>query len=179
VAVISFEGRFVLVETESVRGWVLKDDIVTDEGRVWPELVSGATYEANHEFTIRIRQIIQDSFFAADLFLSLQPQEYVEYKLLRQHRRVPEVADRPRLVGKWHDIYKGSLGVSIGLEPRSGSVIEGLSLSAEPFLGFVTSVHTNESIVIESVGRYREGEFLKETLSKQVWLNTQPVFIQF
>ena len=179
VGTLSFEGRFVLIETESIRGWVLKDDIATEESKIWPELVSGTIYEASHESTRRIRQITQDSFFAADLFLSLQPQEYVGYRLLQQGRYLPEVADRPRLVGKWHDIYRGKLGVTIGLEPRSGSIIEGLSLTSLPFLGFVTSVHTDQSIVVESVGRHNDGEFLKETLSKQAWFDSQPVFIQF
>jgi hypothetical protein len=179
VGTLSFEGRFVLIETESIRGWVLKDDIAIEESKIWPELVSGTIYEASHESTMRIRQITQDSFFAVDLFLSLQPQEYVGYRLLRQGRHLPEVPDRPRLVGKWHDIYRGKLGVAISLEPRAGSIIEGLSLASLPFLGFVTSVHTDESIVVESVGRHKDGEFLKETLSKQAWFDTQPVFIQF
>jgi hypothetical protein len=171
-------GEYTHVVAGAFRGWVERAALNDDKSAVWPDFTAGEVYDATHLATRAVRQMIDDSFGATVLFLPLQPQEFVTYRLKEQSRVLPEVLDRPRTVGQWQRIFKGKPGVVIGVEPKTGSIIEGALMTKRPYLGIVTEVHVDRSIVIESVGRYFDGVYAKELLSAETWRETSPVFIQ-
>ncbi len=178
VVIDSYEGRFARIHTTNTVGWILKDDISNRREDVWPRLTDTMVYEALDQVTQQVRMLISDEFFARDLYLPLQPQEFIVYRLAARRLGLPRVDKRPRLVGEWHAMFKGLPGVRITLEAKTGSVMEVVS-TTDPFLAFVTAVAVDGSVSIESVGRYREGEYRIETLDQTAWRELRPVFIQF
>lgn len=179
VSPLRFEGRFIEVMQGELRGWILKDEVAKLRSEVWPTLENKHTYLANDEETKKIRTLINDEFFTSELFLPLQASEYITYQFLEQKRQLPWGNERPRLAGLWHELLRGKRGVVIGIEPKTGSIMESYPVDEEPQLAYVTAVLVDNSIIISAVGRYHEGEYLAETLTAEEVLALRPVFIQF
>lgn len=178
LTVFDYSGRFAKVKYKEVIGWVLKDDITTSKEAVVPIFESTKSYLANDPDTKKLRIITDDEFFASDLYLPLQSVEYVHYELISAGRSLVWTAERPRLAGSWQKILKGHLGVHIGIVPKTGSVMEYIDEEGEGKVGYVEAVRPDESIVLSSVGRLIEGQFLREEISKETWLDLRPVWIQ-
>lgn len=178
MSVASFSGRFAYVETTQVRGWVLKDELVEDKTEIWPQFVSHTTYGAAAKETNRLRQIIADEFFTRELFLPLTTEEFVWYRLKESGRAVVWGRERPRLAGRWGELLKGVRGVFMGVEPKTGSILEAYPDAQQPFLAYVIAVTPDNTIEIESVGQEKEGEYRKDTVAKTVWQAWRPIFIQ-
>jgi hypothetical protein len=179
VQVHGFQGRFAEISYQAVQGWIHKDAISENKDSIWPSLKHGATYGAEVIETTLLRRLLRDEFFAAELYMPLQPQEFIMYALLTRKQSLPSTSIRPRLPGMWHEVYKGKPGVTIGLQPKTGSVIEAFLNEHESFIGLVVAVHVDESIVVESVGREAEGCYRVDSFSKSDWQVWRPVFIQF
>ncbi len=178
VQIVSYEGRFARIGYDSVAGWVLKDDLTTDATVIYPIFESGHVYSALDDETKKLRRLIRDEFFTEELYIPLQAGELVAYRLQAAGRTITWSSVRPRLPGSWHEILRGSPGVSISITPRTGSVIEGYQTTQEPFLGYVTAVDPENTITFEVVGLHEEGKYEQLSVKQAVWQEWRPVFIQ-
>lgn len=177
VVINNYEGRFAHINFKDNLGWILKDNLLTNQTQIYPDLISGNFYDAKNSETIKLRKYIQDEFFAKDLFLPLQSEELVEFFLRKRNIYVNWPKIRPRQAGMWQQLLRGVLGISIGITPKSGSVVEYWKEDGTGFVGYTKSVLIDDSIVVAGVGRQKEGEYLEETLSKSEWQEYRPVWI--
>lgn len=177
VVIIGYEGRFAHINSTKRHGWILKEDIHTDTANIFPQLVSGNIYDATNSETVKLRKLIGDDFFAAELFLSLQPEEVATYFLNQKGLEIEWSNVRPRTSGTWQQLLKGHLGINIGITPKSGSIIEYWKENGEGWIGYTKSVMVDESISIMGVGRNRDGEYLEEHIPKDTWQEWRPVWI--
>lgn len=175
---LGYEGRFAQVSKDEQVGWVLKDEITTDTNEIFPQFNTGEIYSANHPETKKIRRLLLDEFAAQELFLPLQDVELVTYFLYQKGLTIPWDAVRPRIAGNWQNILKGKPTVSIGISPKTGSIMEFIYDDGTGFVGYVESVTVDESITVAGVGRLIAGEFRRETVPRVVWQEWRPVFIQ-
>jgi hypothetical protein len=177
VEILAYEGRFARVSVSDRSGFILKDEITTNYLDVLPEFHNDEIYTANHPDTKKLRKLIGDEFFTSEMFMPLQSVEFLFYRLASVGRKIvwPEV--RPRLAGTWQNLLKGRLGIQIGVVPKAGAIIEYNKSDGTGFVGFTKSVHVDETILIEGVGRLIEGEFKEETISKEEWHEWRPIWI--
>ena len=178
VSVLGYEGRFVHILYQTESAWVLKDAITMNRGDIYSTFVSNNIYLAADSETKKLRQVIRDEFFTAELYLPLQAVEFVAYKLKEQNINIPWGKERPRPAGLWRDLLRGHLGVKIGISPKTGSILEGKLESGLGFIGYVTAVYPGDDISLQSVSQEVEGKYLEEKLSKEEWQALQAVFIQ-
>ena len=178
VQIIRHEGRFTQICVNYVVGWVLKDEITAKLTDVFPFFHKDVVYAHSHGETRKLRQLTKDEFFTAELRLPLQAVEFVSYQLSQTGRSISWSDERPRLAGNWQNLLKGHLGVHIGIEPKTGSIMEYQYRDGTGHLGYVKEVHADESIVFLSVGREVDGKYTEEKFSKTKWQEYRPVFIQ-
>lgn len=178
VELLGYEGRFAHVRYHSQVGWLLKDELVTKTSEIFPEFNTGEIYSANHPETKKLRTLLADEFAAAELYLPLQDVELVTYELLQKGKSLPWDQVRPRMAGSWQNILKGKPTVQIGINPKTGSVLEFINHEGSGFVGYVEAVSVDETITIAGIGRLIAGEYRKEVLPKVVWQEWRPVFIQ-
>jgi hypothetical protein len=178
VQALVYQGRFVRVDSASASGWVLKDEITSNKSDVCPSFENGEIYSSNHPDTKKLRNLTSDQFFAEPFFLTMQPVEYVDYKFMSNNRRLPWTEERPRTAGWWQGILKGMVGIQIGIEPKTGAIVEYLKPNGLGWVGYVEAVHIDEAIEISGVGRLIEGEYRSEVFPKEQWLESHPIFIQ-
>lgn len=173
-----YQGRFARIQLTDLEGWILKDEVTTDRQQVWPKLTNKRVYEATDPVTVSVRALLDDEFFMSELFLPLQAVEYIAYRLKERNIVLSWPRIRPRVVGSWHSILKGQTDILIGLEAKTNAVMEGYMDEARPFLAYVEAVKIDGELTISSVGRLVEGQFLRETLSKEEVIKLRPVYIQ-
>lgn len=178
VSVLGYEGRFVHILYQTESAWVLKDAITMNREDIYPTFVANNIYLAADSETKKLRQVIRDEFFTAELYLPLQSVEFVSFKLKEQNINIPWGEERPRPAGLWRDLLKGHLGVKIGISPKTGSILEGKLESGLGFVGYVTAVYPGDDISLLSVGKEVEGKYKEEKLSKEEWQALQSIFIQ-
>jgi hypothetical protein len=83
-------------------------------------------------------------------------------------------------VGTVHQLLRGQPGVTIGVEPKTSSLIEGMETEThKAFLGVVVAVQPDGTITVQSVGRVNAGEFRVEHFTRTAWREFRPVFISF
>lgn len=177
VQVLGYEGRFVHISVDGQAGFLLKEDIADNSEDIFPKFQLGEIYSANHPDTKMLREYIKDEFFTKTLFLPLQAGEYAYYEMLVNKRKFIWTEERPRIPGVWQNILKGQTGIQISISPKTSSVIEYLKPNGHGWVGYVKSVHIDESIVVTGVGRIIEGEYSEDTFTKAEWLEMHPVFI--
>ncbi len=178
VEVMRYEGRFAGVKIGGEIGWILKDDITTNHTHIHPTFLDSVFYDHDHPETVKLRKVLNDDFFASELRLPLQAPEFISYCIHKTGRKINWSNQRPRLSGTWQILLKGRSGIHIGIEPKTGSVMEYYEDHDIGHLGYVKEVHADNSILLQSIGRKEEGKYYEEFLSKATWKNLQPVFIQ-
>lgn len=172
------EGEFVNVATQGNSGWIKANDLTFNIQDIIPQLESGTVYDYNKPETKKIRNYIQDEFFGEKLVLPLQSAEYVFYRVKSSGINFHWPPKRPRLAGFWHGILKGNPKVYLTINPKTSSVMEGQDKESY-FLAYVEAVHPDQSIIISSIGRKSDGEYLKERVEIEQWREWRPVFIAF
>ena len=170
-------GRYVAVTCGHEHGWVLCEQLTADPAAVFPTLIDGASYPAEHVETEKLRSCIADAFAARALSLPLQSVEYVSYRLWRDGRSLPWGSERPRLPGSWQHLLRGQRGVTIGITPRTGAVLEYLDEEGTGHLAYVESVTPDEAITLAGVAAGGDGEFYTTVVPKESWREWRPVFI--
>lgn len=160
-------------------GWVETTHLTDDKNMILPQLKSAYEYSSANEETIKLRTYIDDEFLGGQLALPLQPAEYVHYCVMSEMHRFSWPSTRPREAGRWQSILRGQTGVHMSIEPKTGSVLEYAGSEGRSFLAYVESVKPDLSISISSVGRLKDGEYLKEEVTPERWREWRPVFISF
>ncbi|MCA9365792.1 hypothetical protein KC723_02765 [Candidatus Kaiserbacteria bacterium] len=171
------EGKWIQVSDGNLEGWVLTEFLTDSLLDVMPEFLDGVVYEATHPQVKKLRTYIDDSFAADVLVLPLQDVEYVTYRLIKGGRKIAWPPKRPRLAGTWKNILRGVSGVHIGIYPNTKSVMEFVSEEGVSGVGYVESVHPDESIVVSGVDTKIPGRFVMNHYDKKVWQSLKPVFI--
>jgi hypothetical protein len=179
VQVLEFSGRFARVACGDNFGWLLKEEITTSAEDIFPTLKSGEIYLHDSPETMKIRKYLADAFFTVELFMPLQAVELVTYRLHLQNHTLPWPNRRPRIAGDWQNLLKGQPGVQVGIYPKTGAVMEYSKTDGVGYLGYTKAVHIDESIVVESVGKNQDGQYLEETFTKEEWIEWRPVWISF
>jgi len=179
VNLLTYEGRFALIEHSTVSGWVPKDNLVLKAEDIYPTFRHGECYLSDHSETVKMRRCTKDEFLGQELFLPLQSNELVSYRLKEAGLTLPGTTERPRLPGRWHELWRGKRGVVMGLSPRTGAVMEGYNDTYEPFLAYVKAVAPTETITIETVGLTEDGVYEELVWPKSKWVEYRPVFISF
>jgi hypothetical protein len=176
VRVVHHKNKWSFVESAAVQGWIETRYLTDDQQMVFPQWSNGEAYDADNIETKKLRSCLNDELLGDLLKLPLQPSEYIMYRLKRLGIRIAWPLERPRLPGMWQSILNGKKGISIGFEPKTGSVLE-CANDQERFLAFVESVTPDESIDISCVGRREDGVYEKNTYDRAQWRRWRPVFI--
>jgi hypothetical protein len=178
VQIIKYEGRFVQIRVGDSSVWILKDDLISEKVDIFPVFSKDTVYLSDNVEVEKLRKLTNDTFFASEIGLPLLSIEFVSYRLSQDNRKIPWTLERPRIAGKWQNILKGQMGVRIGVEPKTGSVIEYYKDDDTGHIGYVKEVHADNSIVIQEVGREVEGEYTEKLFTKVEWQEWDSVFIQ-
>jgi len=179
VTLKEYSGDYGSVLTSLGAGFVHKDALVSSRQLVWPQLKNDQIYEANSPETKSIRALSEDEFCVQDLFLPLLAPEYVTYRLKEAGVSIPWPPQHPeRAAGGWRSILKGVAGVHIGLVPKTGIVMEWYSEDGEASLAYVDATLPDQSIIVSTVGLHELGQYSSLTITKNIWLEWQPVFIE-
>jgi len=179
VKVLQQKDNWSFVENSTTQGWVVTQYLTEDAMDVFPDLQPGEVYEADNQETKKLRLYINDSLLGGDLRLALKSSEYIFYRLQRTGIHVQWPFERPRLPGTWHTILSGKQGVSIGIEPKTGSVLEYVGSEGEPSLAYVETVTPREDILLSGIYEHETGLFQKNEYTKEQWSKWKPVFISF
>lgn len=179
VSVRGTEGAFTHVSFNEMAGWMLTTDLVFERAMIFPQLESKTVYEYSDPETMKIRVWIKDECLGGRLFLPLQPFEYVLYELQERGMEVAWPSQRPRTAGTLQNLLRGNRGVRITIEPKTGSIMEYHKEDKTGVIAMIEAVHPDDTIVVRSVGKEQEGEYLEETLPKAKWRELRPVFISF
>ena len=123
--------------------------------------------------------MIADVFSGGEAGLPLHSEEYIYYKLFSRGIVLPDVEDRPRVAGSWQKLFKGVSGTHISVRPKTGSIMEYVTEEDEGHVAYVEAVFPDESISLSEVGIPTNGYYNERMLSKEVWQELKPVFLQF
>ena len=179
VTVLAARDEMLHVAAAHVSGWVRKEGISFDKASVTPTFISGEVYEADNIETMKLRALIEDDCSGGLLIEPLQGLEFVIYMLWIQKKNGVLAGERPRLPGMWQTRFKGRPQVKIGIEPKTGAIMEYFTDHNSGVLSYVVAVHPDQSIVIQNVGAQRPGEYQEVALNQAAWREYRPVFISF
>lgn len=161
-----------------VRGWVDNAFLTTDPSEVFPSFEMLETYDEDSETAIRLRKCLRHHF--KDIgSKELKPEEYVLYRLMKDRVVIPWDNINTLPTKSWYQRLIGNRAVKISEEPRTCSVMEYVDGQGVVKQGYVAAVHPDRTILVESVGREKAGEFRLEELSYVEWAVWNPVFISF
>lgn len=173
-------NNFAEVILDGEKGWVDVKDITDNYNEVMPVLEMGFLYDTYNNETIKLRKLIKDESLGGQLGLPLQSLEFILALYKQKQIQIPWSSNRPRLSGNWKTFLRGTKGVSLTLQPRTGSVLEYAGDEGVlGFLGYVEAVHPDLSIVLQTVGRLKEGEYRVEKFTHDEWKEWRPVFTSF
>ena len=179
VDLLQEERAWAQVKYQNFVGWVERDSITARVAQAKPYFVIKEYCGPDSENTKRLRLMIADVFNAVDTGLPLHCEEYIYYKLFSRGIVLPKVDERPRAAGRWQDIFKGKSGVHVSIRPKTGSIIEFTTADEKGHLAYIEAVFPDESISLSEVGLPEDGYYNERILSKEIWLELKPVFIQF
>lgn len=178
VMVLEEKGRFARISQNGSDGWTLRDDLIDRAAYVYPEFQIGEENGADEPNTLRTRAVIGDAFHGGEAEFPLQAGEYAYYKLVRKGLAITWPDVRPRTPGMWHTILKGVSGVSIGVIPKVGSIMEYTQPDETGHLAYVEAVFPDESIVLSEANYPDRGIYNERTLVKEEWTMLNPLFLQ-
>lgn len=177
VQVHRFAGRWAQVTSGPLSGWVLKDTLYEHTDTLFPTFVPGESYRADAPATRLLRQCINDQFAGAQSGSDLCSAEYVTYRLWLTDRQINWGINRPRVAGVWQQLLRGVGGVHSGITPKTGSVMEYLTVTGGQ-LAYVESVSKDETITISLITEDESAVYLEQTLVRSAWIELRPVFIE-
>ncbi len=177
VALRRFMGAYAEVLAFGQVGFVHKDALTPQLESVWPVLVSGTVYLADHPVTKIYRQHMADEFSGAALGLPLTAEEYVTVRLLRDRLAINWPLTRPRVAGSWHTLLRGVTGVRSMIAPQPDTIIEWFLEDDIGRLGYVEAVLPDETLKISAVGVMVPGEYTESIVPAHLWREWRPVFI--
>jgi len=179
VTIIKEEGSWANISYKNITGWVDRDNITTRISQTKPYFIIKEYCGPESENTKRLRLMINDVFFGGEAGLPLYPEEYIYYKLFSRGILLPASDKRPRRAGSWQKIFQGMKGAHISIRPKTGSILEYTTPEDEGRLAYIEAVFPDESISLSEVGVPESGYYNERMLSKEIWQELKPVFIQF
>jgi surface antigen len=144
--------------------------------KIIPSFKDNEIYISDSSDTELVRKFISDVFSGSALLLPLQAEEYVTFKIKKNNKEISWDETRPRLAGNWQNLLKGVHGVSIGISPKTGSIME-WNKEGKGYLFYVEKVSPEENLTVSGVGCIEEGMFSTLNLKKEEWIELRPVFI--
>jgi hypothetical protein len=172
------QGRFCPIMWGEKHGWVLRDDLVDRAVHVYPIFVVGEKNDFDAPNTLHVRTIIGDPFGLGRSEFSLQAGEYILYRLWRLEKKIIWPDIRPRVSGNWHTILKGCSGIYMHITPKTGFLMEYMHTEDDiGCLAYVDAVFSNEMIRISEI-QDESGIYNERVLSKDVWKELRPIFIE-
>lgn len=171
-------GRWAKIMYREEVGWMFADDLVDRAAHVYPHFIIGEQNDADDPNTIRTRAVIDDALSGGVAEISLQAPEYVLYKLVRKGIVFSWPKEQPRVPGMWHTILKGVTGVHMGLQPKTGSIMEYMINENMGHLAYVEAVFPDETINVSEVNYPDCGIYNERVLTHEEWKELKPVFIQ-
>jgi hypothetical protein len=179
VVVLRSEGLYSEILYKDQLWWVRSDTLSTQREMVFPQFLHNESLLHDNANTIKVRQHIRDECNGGQLYLPLQSFEYILFQLKQKKIVVNWPSIRPRSAGRLQVLLKGAKNVHIGVEPKTGAVLEYYNSVSTAVIAYVEEVHPDLSIKISSVGRTAEGLFEVETIEALTWREWRPVFISF
>lgn len=179
VTVLHFGDFYSEVRIGTIKGWTKTVSLTQDEAKIIPDLETMVPYTSDNEESVKLRKYIKDEVLAGQLKLPLQSVELIYFLLKKKGLEVNWPQTRPRAAGMWSSILKGVKGVSIGINPRTNSIIEYAENGTRGHIGFIESVHPDLSITMKSIGRIKPGEYRIEEFTHSEWKEWRPVFLSF
>lgn len=184
VMVLDVQDMWAYVASGVHTGWVYVDDLEDRAAHVYPSFHIGEKNDAEDPATIRLRALLNDEFGAGEMHLSLQPEEYVVYRLKRRGVTIAWPPVRPRTPGTWKDILDEIPGVVCESRPSVGAIIEYRLPQEEGgerrgHLAYVEAVFPDNTIQISEVGWPEEGGYNERVLVAAEWQALQPTFLLF
>jgi hypothetical protein len=140
------------------------------------QLVSGERYDVNHAHTTEIRTALAryDEHLVQKSTLTLR--EWLLCVVHYKRQSVPLLALQMTPIGSWHRTLKGLSGISVGITPYTGALMEWGSDPQTGNTALVLEVSPEEIITIGELGAAEPGIYTKRGLPKQTWLELRPVF---
>ncbi len=176
IVAVSTENDWVHIFYKGMEGYVLLHDLTDRAAYVYPTLTIGEAYEAHDPHTERLRAVISDEFSYGDGDLSLQAEEYVTYKLLRQSMVIPWPVVRPRTPGTWRTLLQDAPSVTISTDPSPRSVIEWQG-DTRGHVAYVEAVFPDNTIQISEANYPDRGIYNERTMVESEWRAGNPVFL--
>ncbi len=171
-------GDRIEVERGGAKVWIAAAAVTDDPGEVFPSFTPLTVYSKTHETSRRVRQCLQHWFpEQAESFLT--PEAFVLYRLFKERVAVPWAELRAKLNLSWYQRLLGKPAVRLETEPRTAAVLEYVNEAGEFRYGYVSVVHPDLTILLESVGRIRPGEYRVEEVARAEWESWRPAFITF
>lgn len=176
VQVVERRGRWVQVTAVGVQGWVLAENVGTQD-EVLPTFRVGHRYEADAPQTLTLRAAINDSFNGTTSNTMLRGVEYVTYRLWLQGRHLPWPVSHSRVAGTWQRKLRGVRGVHSDIMPHTGSVMEYI-IDDVGYVAYVEKVAPDLKITVSGIGLTHEGQYTEQVWRHEAWREFHPVFIQ-
>lgn len=177
VIISEHKGRFSKITWGTNQGWTDKDNLTLLQENIFPTFAEGSLYDAGHATTLSVRRFIGDQFCAGKLYLPLQTVEYVMYQLQLSRRFIRWGSERPRPAGKWHTLLKSDRRIHMSTMPRTGACMEYTTAHGQGYIAYTETVRPDKSILITGVGKYGDGQFLKEDIAMSEYINWLPTWI--
>lgn len=169
-------GRFVAVSLEDGSAGFVLEEALLPAHAVLPALTRGHRYLADAPQTVAIRQYLADPFGAGRAGLPLTPEEYVTYRLSQSGCVLPWPVSHGRIAGTWARKLRGVAGVHIGVEPRTGAVMEYI-IDDVGFLAYLERVSPDLTITVVGIGLTFEAQFTEQVLKERDWRELRPLFL--
>jgi hypothetical protein len=178
VTVTGYQGDYAKVFWSHHEGWIKKDDLTPHKAEVWPHFTPGKVYLSDDKMVKKLRLLINNTFYTAELGLPLQAGEWVVYRLREQNRIIPWPVSHGRTPGDWQSLLKGVPGIHIGITPKTDSVMEWRGEDGIGRVAYVEKVAPDLTLTISVVGYEEPGYFEERILPELIWREFRPVFIE-
>lgn len=178
VKVLGVKGAVAEIVKGVTHGTVDYAALTTEPDKVFPSFAALSVYGPSEETTVRVRRCLKHHFKNVGS-KHLESQEYVLYRLLKDKVAIPWDSINSLPLKSWYQRLLGTRSVKISEEPKTRSVLEYAGKDGVAKQGYVIAVHPDHTILVESVGREKPGEFRLEELSHVEWSEWLPVFISF
>jgi hypothetical protein len=144
--------------------------------KTYVQLLPDVLYASSHTSTQTIREKLSqyDAHLVQKSDLSLR--EWLLYTVHSKRDSVPLLALQMTPIGSWHTTLKGLLGISVGIAPYTGALMEWGSGPQTGNTAVLLEVTPAETITVGELGVTKAGLYTKRVLLKSEWLELRPVF---
>lgn len=144
--------------------------------KTFVQLLPDVLYVSSHASTQTIREKLSqyDAHLVQKSDLTLR--EWLLYSIHSKRDSVPLLAMQMTPIGSWHTTLKGLLGVTVGITPYTGALMEWGSNPQTGNTAILLEVTPAETITVGELGATKAGLYTKRVLLKSEWLELRPVF---